>query len=436
MKTHRIYSPKFETISCEELKKLQLRRLQETVMMVYYRVPFYRQKMDELGVAPDQIKTLDDVRRLPVTTKANLRDNYPFGLFAVPHEEIVRIHASSGTTGKPTVVGYTRNDIETWSELIARIVTAAGVTNEDTVQIAFGYGLFTGGFGLHYGCEKVGASVIPASSGNTERQLLLMQDFKTTALVCTPTYSLHLAEAGEERGIDFRALPLRWGLFGGEPWTESMRDQIERRLHITATDNYGLSEVIGPGVSGECLEQNGLHIAEDHFLPEIVNSDSLEPVNEGEEGEILFTSLTKEAFPVIRYRTRDITRFIPGDCPCGRTLMRMARVTGRNDDMLIIRGVNVFPSQIESVLLEIEGTEPHYQLVIDRKGTLDTLEIKVEVSSQMFTDEMKKMITLQEHITARIHSVLGIGVKVTLVEPKTLERFQGKAKRVIDNRNM
>jgi phenylacetate-CoA ligase len=436
MSIHRIYSPKYEAISREELEHLQLRRLQDTVIRVYYRVPFYRRKMDELRVTPDDIKTLDDIRRLPFTTKLDLRDNYPFGLFAAPHDEIVRIHASSGTTGKPTVVGYTKNDLDNWSELNARIVTAAGVTNRDTVQIAFGYGLFTGGFGLHYGCEKVGASVIPASSGNTDRQLLLMQDFMTTTLVCTPSYSLHLAEVGEERGVDFKKLPLRWGLFGGEPWTDTMRDQIQRRLDITATDNYGLSEVIGPGVSGECLEQNGLHIAEDHFLAEIVDPETLEPVADGDKGEIVFTTLTKEAIPVLRYRTRDITRFLPGGCPCGRTLRRMARVSGRNDDMLIIRGVNVFPSQIESILLEIEGTEPHYQLIVDRQGTLDTLEVMIEMSQALFRDDVRKMLSLQKFIEGRIHSVLGIGVKVSLVEPKTIERSMGKAKRVVDKRKM
>ncbi|MCE5249513.1 phenylacetate--CoA ligase [bacterium] len=434
MAAHRIFSPKYETISHDELRALQLRRLQDTVMKVYYRVPFYRRKMDELHVTPDDIASLDDLRRLPFTVKTDLRDNYPFGLFAVPHNEIVRIHASSGTTGKPTVVGYTKKDLDMWQELVARLVTAAGVGEGDTVQIAFGYGLFTGGFGLHYGCERVGASVIPASSGNTDRQLLLMQDFKVTALVCTPTYALHMAEVAEEKGIDINTLSLRWGLFGGEPWSESMREQIESRLHITATDNYGLSEVIGPGVSGECLEKNGHHIAEDHFIAEIVDPETLEPVPEGEEGEIVFTSLTKEAMPIIRYRTRDITRFIPGDCPCGRTLRRMTRVSGRNDDMLIIRGVNVFPSQIESVLLEIEGTAPHYQLVVDRKGTLDTLEVLVEVSPGMFVDEMKKMKAFQEHVSSRLHGVLGISAKVTLVEPKTIERSVGKAKRVIDKR--
>jgi len=436
MAIHKIFNPKYETISREELETLQLRRLQDTVMRVYYRVPFYRRKMDECKVSPDDIKTLKDIRRLPVTTKGDLRDNYPFGLFAVPQREIIRIHASSGTTGKPIVVGYTRRDIDTWSELVARIVTAAGVSDEDTVQIAFGYGLFTGGFGLHYGCELCGASVIPVSSGNTERQLMLMRDFNATALVCTPTYALHIAEVGHDNGFDFESSPLKWGLFGGEPWSENMREQIESRLNIIATDNYGLSEIIGPGVSGECLEKNGLHIAEDHFFTEIINPETMEPVADGEEGEIIFTSLTKEALPIIRYRTRDITRLIPGDCPCGRTLVRMARVSGRNDDMLIIRGVNVFPSQIENVLMEIKGTEPQYQLIVDRKGALDTLEVRIEVSPELFKDEMKEMNALQKHITSRIHSVLGIGVRVTLVEPKTIERFMGKAKRVIDKRNI
>ncbi|MFA6472116.1 MAG: phenylacetate--CoA ligase [Candidatus Latescibacterota bacterium] len=434
--THRVFSPKYETITREELNALQLRRLQDTVMRVYYRVPFYRRKMDELKVTPDDIKSLDDVRRLPITLKSDLRDNYPFGLFAVPEREIVRIHASSGTTGKPTVVGYTRHDLDTWSELVARIVTSAGVSDEDKVQISFGYGLFTGGFGLHYGCELCGASVIPASSGNTERQLMLMQDFKVTALVCTPSYALHLAEAGQEMGVDFKKLPLRWALLGGEPWSNKMRDQIESRLNVTATDNYGLSEVIGPGVSGECLEKNGLHIAEDHFLTEILDRNTFEPLPDGEEGEVLFTSLTKEAFPVLRYRTRDLTSIIPGLCPCGRTLKRMKRITGRTDDMLIIRGVNVFPSQIESVLMDIKGTEPHYQLIVDRKGTLDTLEILVEISQDMFADQMKKMKTFQDYIIQRIHSILGINAKVTFVEPKTIERFVGKAKRVIDKRNL
>jgi phenylacetate-CoA ligase len=436
MMAHRIFSPKYETISRDELRVLQLQRLQDTVMRVYYKVPFYRRKMDELKVTPDDIRSLDDIRRLPITTKIDLRDNYPFGLFAVPEREIVRIHASSGTTGKPTVVGYTRHDLDTWRELVARFVTAAGVTDEDTVQIAFGYGLFTGGFGLHYGCELCGASVIPASSGNTERQLMLMQDFKVTALVCTPSYALHLAEAGQEMGIDFKNLPLKWGLFGGEPWSDKMRDQIESRLNIIATDNYGLSEVIGPGVSGECLEKNGLHIAEDHFIAEILDKNTLEPLAEGNEGEVFFTSLTKEAFPVLRYRTRDLTSIIPEPCSCGRSLKRMKRVTGRTDDMLIIRGVNVFPSQIESVLMDIKGTEPHYQLIVERKGTLDTLEILVEVSPEMFVDEMKKMKAFQEYVIQRIHNVLGIGAKVTFVEPKTIERSAGKAKRVIDKRNL
>ncbi len=434
MTSHRIFTPKYETMPRPELKALQLRRLQDTVMRVYYRVPFYRRKMDELKVTPDHIKTLDDIRRLPFTVKTDLRDNYPFGLFAVPEREIVRIHGSSGTTGKPIVVGYTRHDLDTWRELVARIVTAAGVTDDDTVQIAFGYGLFTGGFGLHSGCELCGASVIPVSSGNTERQLMLMQDFKVTTLVCTPSYALHIGEVGREMGIDFKKLPLRWGLFGGEPWSDRMRERIEETMNITATDNYGLSEVMGPGVSGECLERNGLHIAEDHFIPEILDQKTFDPVPEGEEGELVFTSLTKEAFPVLRYRTRDITRLMSDPCPCGRTMIRHKRITGRNDDMLIIRGVNVFPSQIETVLMEIKGTAPHYQLIVDRKGSLDSLEVLVEVSPEMFVDEMKKMKAFQEYVAQRLHSVLGIGAKVTLVEPKTIERSLGKAKRVIDKR--
>ncbi len=434
MAPYRIFSPKYETMDRAELAALQLRRLQDTVMRAYYCVPFYRRIMDGLGVTPDHIRTLDDIRRLPFTTKQDFRDNYPFGLFAVPEKEIVRIHASSGTTGKPTVVGYTARDLDTWTELVARMATAAGVTDEDVVQIAFGYGLFTGGFGLHYGCERCGASVIPASSGNTERQLMLMKDFGTTALVCTPTYALHIAEVAADQGFDLSSLKLRLGLFGGEPWSDAMREQIESRLGIVATDNYGLSELTGPGVTGECVEKNGHHIAEDHFIPEIIDPDTMEPVPEGTEGEIVFTTLTKEALPVLRYRTHDITRLLPGECACGRTLRRMARIAGRNDDMLIIRGVNVFPSQIEEILMDIEGTEPHYQLVVDRVGSLDTLEVKVEVSPAMFTDEMKRMNEFTKHITHRVQTVLGIGVKVTLVEPKSLERFTGKAKRVIDNR--
>ena len=434
MPEHRIFSPKYETIAREDLAALQLRRLQDTVMRAYYRVPLYRRKMDALGVTPDSIRSLDDLRRLPFTVKNDFRDNYPFGLFAVPRQEIVRIHASSGTTGKPTVVGYTRKDLDTWTECVARIATAAGVSDRDTVQIAFGYGLFTGGFGLHYGCELCGASVIPASSGNTARQIMLMQDFGTTVLVSTPSYALHIAEVIAEQGIDPRSLPLRVGLFGGEPWSESMREQIEARLSIIATDNYGLSEVMGPGVTGECLEKKGHHIAEDHFIAEIIDPVTGEPVPEGDHGELVFTTLTKEALPVLRYRTHDITRFIPGECACGRTLRRMERVSGRDDDMLIIRGVNVFPSQIENVLMTIQGAEPHYELVVERVGALDTLEVRVEVSPDMFTDEMKRMKVFQEQVSARIHSVLGIGVKVTLVEPKTIERSMGKAKRVIDRR--
>src|SRR3989339_1836151 len=382
MHNHRIFNPGIETISREDLARLQLKRLQDTVIRVYHRVPLYRCKMDELKITPDDIRTLDDIRCLPCTTKADLRDNYPFGLFAVPNDDIVRIHASSGTTGKPTVVGYTQNDIDVWSEVVARLVTAAGVTKKDTVQISFGYGLFTGGFGLHYGCERCGATVIPVSSGNTERQLMLMQDFKVTALVCTPTYALHLAEAGEEMGIDFAKAGLKWGLFGGEPWTESIRAQIESKMKITATDNYGLSEVIGPGVSGECLEQNGLHINEDHFLVEIIDPKTLLPVPPGETGELVITTLTKEAFPMIRYRTRDLTSIRPGDCPCGRTGRRMSRLAGRTDEMLIIRGMKVSPAKIESLLFEIEGNEPNYRIVIDRKGAMDEVTVLVEAAGE------------------------------------------------------
>ncbi len=430
------WEPDKECMDRDELEQLQLERLEATINRAYLNVPFYRKKFDELGIDPDQIKSLDDLKRLPFTTKQDLRDNYPYGLFAVPLREVVRIHASSGTTGIPTVVGYTKNDIKTWSNLTARVLTAGGVTKDDVVQIAFGYGLFTGGFGLHYGAERIGASVIPISSGNTRRQIKIMQDFKTTALICTPSYALLLADTMYEMGINVNGLSLKYGLFGAEPWSERMRKEIEEKLKITATDNYGLSEVMGPGVAGECLERNGLHINEDHFLVEIINPDTLEPVKPGEVGELVITTLTKEAFPMIRYRTRDLTRLITEPCPCGRKFYRMSKVLGRTDDMLIVKGVNVFPSQIESVLFEIEGTEPHYQIIVDRKGHLDELTVLVEVSEQIFFDEMKKQHELIELIKRRLASELGISVEVKLVEKKTLERFEGKAKRVIDRRNL
>jgi phenylacetate-CoA ligase len=419
-----------------ELEQLQLERLESTLSRVQMNVPFYRKKFEELSIDTDNIRSVEDLRKLPFTAKDDLRDNYPYGLFAVPLREVVRVHASSGTTGMSTVVGYTNNDIKRWSNLVARILTAGGVSAEDVVQISFGYGLFTGGFGLHYGAERVGASVIPMSSGNTGRQLKIMQDFKTTALVCTPSYALLLAETIFEKGININALSLKYGLFGGEPWSGEMRNEIQDKLKIKATDNYGLSEIMGPGVAGECLEQNGLHINEDHFLVEIINPDTLEPVTPGETGELVVTTLTKEAFPVIRFRTRDLTRLITEPCPCGRTLARMDRVRGRTDDMLIIKGVNVFPSQIESVLFEVEGTEPHYQIIIDREGAMDHVSVLVEASEQIFFDEMKQQTRLLEAIKRRLALELGISVDVKLVEKKTLERTEGKAKRVIDNRKL
>jgi phenylacetate-CoA ligase len=430
------WEPESETIDRDELAQLQLERLEATLNRVHMNVPFYRRKFDTLGIDTDDIRSLDDIRRLPFTTKDDLRDNYPYGLFAVPLREVVRIHASSGTTGMSTVVGYTKNDIKTWSNLVARILTAGGITKDDVIQIAFGYGLFTGGFGLHYGAERIGASVIPISSGNTARQIKIMQDFKTTALICTPSYAMLIADTIGEMGIPVNALSLKYGLFGAEPWSEAMRKEIQGKLKIIATDNYGLSEVMGPGVAGECLERNGLHINEDHFLVEIINPETLEPVAAGEIGELVITTLTKEAFPVIRFRTRDLTRLIPSPCPCGRKFMRMHRVMGRTDDMLIIKGVNVFPSQIEHVLFEIEGTEPHYQIIVDRRGAMDDVTVKVEVSESIFFDEMKKQNELMDLIKRRLASELGIGISVKLVEKKSIERSEGKARRVVDLRKI
>lgn len=425
-----------ECIGREDLEQLQLERLQSTLYRVSTHVPFYRKKFKELQVNPDGFRSLDELRSLPFTTKQDLRDNYPYGLFAVPLREVVRVHASSGTTGQATVVGYTINDIKNWSNMVARILTAAGVTSEDFVQIAFGYGLFTGGFGLHYGAERLGASVIPISSGNTKRQIQIMQDFRTTTLVCTPSYALLLADTMEEMGINLASLCLKYGLFGGEPWSEAMRQEIQNKLGIIATDNYGLSEIMGPGVAGECHERKGLHINEDHFLFEVINPDTLEPVGPGEIGELVITTLTKEAFPMIRYRTRDLSRIIEEPCPCGRTLRRMERIMGRTDDMLIIKGVNVYPSQIENVLFEIKGTKPHYQIVVERDGRLDKITVLVEVVESIFFDEMKKQNEMIDRIKHRLASELGIGVKVKLVEEKSLERSEGKAKRIIDKRTI
>ncbi len=430
------WEPDRECMGKEELEQLQFERLQSTLNRIYSHVPFYRKKFDDQGILPEDIGSLADFSRLPFTTKEDLRESYPYGLFAVPLREVVRIHASSGTTGESTVVGYTRNDVRIWSNLTARVLTMGGVTKDDVVQIAFGYGLFTGGFGLHYGAERIGASVIPASSGNTHRQIKIMMDFKTTALVSTPSYALLVAETIREQGIPPAALSLKYGLFGAEPWSERMRREIEEKLGIVATDNYGLSEIIGPGVSGECREQNGLHINEDHFLVEVVDPETLQPTAEGETGELVITSLTKEAFPMIRYRTRDLTSILPGDCPCGRTLRRMARVRGRTDDMLIIKGVNVFPSQIESVLFEFEGTEPHYQIVLDRKGGLDEVTVLVEVGESIFFDQMRQQRGMMERIRKRLAQELGITVEVRLVEKKTIARSEGKTRRVIDNRSL
>ncbi len=430
-----IFNEEFETLPREALEAIQLRRLKALCERLYALVPFYRRKFDEAGLKPGDIRSLKDLPRLPFTTKQDLRDNYPFGLFAVPMEQVVRIHASSGTTGKPTVVGYTQRDIKTWSELIARTLAAAGVQRGDIVHNAYGYGLFTGGLGFHYGIEYLGASVIPVSGGNTRRQIMLLQDFGPTVITCTPSFSLHLYDVAKDMGVDFAKLRLRVGICGAEPWSEAMRQEIERKLGIDALDIYGLSEVMGPGVSVECLEaKNGLHMFEDHFLPEIIDPDTLEPLPPGQLGELVITTLTKEAFPVLRYRTRDISMLNPEPCKCGRTLVRMGRIQGRSDDMLIIRGVNVFPSQIEAVLMEVQGVEPHYQIVVDRVGQMDTLEVRVEVDEAAFSDEVRQLQHLEKKIEHNIKDYLGVSAKVRLVEPRSIPRSEGKAQRVIDNR--
>ena len=431
-----IWNPEYETMDREALRALQLRRLQTTVAWVYERVPYYRSRLDERGVRPKHIKRLEDIALLPFTDKGALRDTYPFGMFAVPVEQVVRIHSSSGTTGKPVVVGYTHGDLNTWTECTARVAAMAGIQARDRVQMAFLYGMFTGGWGMHYGVERIGATVIPAGSGNTERHLMMLQDFGTTAIVCTPSYALYLAEVGRAQGVDFEALPLRIGLFGGEPSGEHMRSEIEKRLHIRATDNYGLTEVIGPGVSGECECQCGLHVNEDHFICEIVDPGTGEVLPEGAEGELVITTVTKEAFPVIRYRTHDLTTLDRASCECGRTLARMTKVRHRTDDMLIIRGVNVFPSQVEDVLLNVEGVEPHYVMVIDREQGMDRLDIRIEVAEAQFSDAMADMVAFTRRISDSLRTVLGLTAKVTLVEPGTIERTVGKARHVVDNRTI
>ena len=420
----------------EELRRLQIERLRETLARVYETMPFHKERLDTAGLKPSEVASVEDLARLPFLTKNDLRHYFPYGLFAVPLKEVVRVHASSGTTGKPTVVGYTRRDLEMWAEVMARLVTAAGVTADDIAQISFGYGFFTGAFGLHNALERVGATVLPVSGGNTERQVETMLTFGSTALICTPSYAIRIAEVAEEMGIPRGGLPLRLGLFGAEPWSENLRREVEARLGIFATDNYGMSEVIGPGVSGECQLREGLHINEDHFLVEVIDPETGRQLPEGETGELVFTSLSKEAFPVIRYRTRDISRITTAPCACGRTTARMARVFGRTDDMLIIRGVNVFPSQIEEVLLAVEGAEPHYQIVVARAGALDDIEVQLEVNEKTFSDGAKKMFALRDHVEHRLESVLGIGVRVKLMEPGAVERSQGKAKRVVDKRKL
>jgi phenylacetate-CoA ligase len=425
-----------ETIDRAEMTGLQSTRLKETVQRAYRQVAFYRNKMQAEGLLPEDINSIDDISKLPFITKQDMRDNYPYGLFAVPPAEIVRIHASSGTTGKPTVVGYTKRDIGIWSEVMARTLTAAGASKTSFIQVAYGYGLFTGGLGVHYGAEMIGASVIPVSSGNTNRQIMLMKDFGTTLLACTPSYALYIAETLRDMGLDPHDLPLKAGIFGAEPWTERMRRAIEEQLGIKAHDIYGLSEIIGPGVACECQAQEGLHISEDHFYPEIINPLTDEVLPDGEKGELVLTTITKEGMPMIRYRTRDLTVLNHTKCSCGRTLVRMGKVLGRSDDMLIIRGVNVFPSQVESVLLSLGETSPHYQLIVDREDNLDNLTVLVEVTEDMFSDEIRRLENLEHKIQGKLASVLGVSAKVRLVAPKSIERSEGKAKRVVDNRNL
>ena len=434
-----IWNKEFETMPREELKKLQGQRLRQAVEYVSKRVPFYQRKFKEAGIKPEDIHGLDDIGRLPFTTKGDLRNEYPFGMFAVPLEEVVRIHASSGTTGKPTVGGYTRNDLKIWGEVMARTVTSAGVTAKDVAQNAYGYGLFTGGLGFHLGFETVGATTIPVSGGLTERQLMLMEDFGATVLSCTPSYSIVLAEEAEAAGIDFKKrMKLRVGIFGAEPWTNEMRQTIEERLGLVSFDIYGLTEIIGPGVSVECEHHNGLHIFEDHFLPEIIDPDTGASLPYGEEGELVFTTLTKEAMPVIRYRTRDLTILHAEKCECGRTLVRMEKIRGRTDDMLIIRGVNVFPSLVESTLLSVDGLEPYYQIVVDRpKDQLDKLEVLVEARKSYFEPvDMQALEELRKRAEHTLSSGLGVGVEVKLMGPHTIERSIGKAKRVVDKRDL
>lgn len=429
-----IWNKNKECMSREEMRQLQGARLRKLVDNVYHNVPFYREKMQAMNIMPDDIKTIDDIKKLPFTTKQDLRDNYPFGLNAVPQSAIVRVHASSGTTGNPTVVGYTRRDLAVWSESIARCLGAFGASREDTISVAYGYGLFTGGLGLHYGVEHLGASVVPTSSGNTDKHILLIKDLGITGVACTPSYALHMAEVMRKKGITPEDLKLRIGIFGGEPWTENMRKSLEEKLQINAYNIYGLSEIMGPGVSHECECKNGSHIIEDHFFPEIINPETCEVLPEGEQGELVFTTLTKEGMPLLRYRTKDLCSLIYEPCECGRTSVRMTRIMGRSDDMLIIRGINVFPSQIESVILQLPEFEPQYLLVVTRENNRDNLEVQVELKEEYYSDEINKTIEMRDKLARRLQSVLSISADVKIVSPNTLERSVGKSKRVIDKR--
>lgn len=430
-----MWNEKCECMPREELKKLQGERLRNTVQRIYDNVPYYRAKMERANVTPDDIKCVEDLVKLPFTTKDDLRETYPFGLFAVPNKQIVRIHASSGTTGKATVVGYTKNDIDMWAECVARCLSMSGVTDDDIIQVAYGYGLFTGGLGAHNGAEKLGATVVPMSTGNTAKLINMMKDFKVTALACTPSYLLHIAEVLEDNG-DLDKIHLKTAICGAEPWTEEMRIKMEEKLHISAHDIYGLSEILGPGVACDCKFHKGLHVNEDHFIPEIIDPDTLCPVGEGKIGELVFTTITKEGLPLIRYRTRDLTSISYDKCQCGRTTARLSKFVGRSDDMLIIRGVNVFPGQVEDALAKLEEASMHYLITVDRVGTLDTLEIQVEVNEKFFSDEIKNLENLTKKIGHTIQQALGLSAKIKLVEPKTLERSMGKAVHVIDKRKI
>ena len=430
-----MWNPDKECMSREQLRELQGKRLQKLVQYVYHNVPFYRNKMQAMNVSPEDIRTIDDIVKLPFTTKQDLRDNYPYGLQAAPPSEIVRVHASSGTTGNPTIVGYTRKDLSVWSEVMTRCLTAYGINREDTVSVSYGYGLFTGGLGAHYGVENLGATVIPTSTGSTEKHIRLLKDLNISGICCTPSYALYLAETLDKLGVSKEDINLRVGVFGAEPWTDNMRKEIEQRLGLKGYNIYGLSEIMGPGVSYECQEQNGSHINEDHFYPEIIDPETLEQLPRGRQGELVFTTLTKEGMPLLRYRTKDLCTLMEGDCPCGRTLVRMSRIVGRSDDMLIIRGINVFPSQVESVILEMPEFEPQYMLVVDRVNNLDTLQVQVEVRKDFFSDDIGRMLALK-NLSDRLKSVISIAADVRLMEPGSIERSQGKGKHVIDNRNL